>query len=330
MNPSIAFVICTEKGYLERMSVLFAKSLRTFGGKLKDVPIYSYAPRIGHNISSWASKQFDALGVIHQHIPLNQEFRHYAISNKVFALSHAEATLDYDILVFADSDKLVLSEPTALLLPPQYDIALTPVGSKGIGIRDKNDTEYEYWQRIYEVCKVDTITYVKTTIDLQQIQGYWNSGLIAARPKKMIFSQWEINLLKILRNKIYPKNGLYFTEQSTFSATVMGTKARIFDLPKNYNYSIHRQDSLSASQKIEKLADIVTVHYHDMFRTVGKYSDSSPLSSFINSDPQQYEWLMEHLDKYGVYHLNYPKRLYTNAYGWITNKIQRIQERIYF
>lgn len=330
MNPSIAFVICTEKGYLERMSVLFVKSLRTFGGRLKDVPIYSYAPRIGHNISSWASKQFDSLGVVHQYIPLNQEFRHYAVANKVFALSHAEAHLNYDILVFADSDKLILAEPTALLLPVEYDIALTAVGSRGIGIRNEKDTEYEYWQRVYELCHVKEIIYTTTTIDVQHIQGYWNSGLVAAQTQHQFFAQWEGNFLKILRKGLYPKNGVYHTDQSSLSATIMANNLRFTELPKSYNYPIHRQSVLAPPQKIEKLAGIVTAHYHDMFRTTGKYSDVSPLSTFATSDPHQYEWLLEHLDQYGVYPLSYPKRLYTNAYGWITHKIQRIQERIYF
>jgi hypothetical protein len=74
----------------------------------------------------------------------------------------------------------------------------------------------------------------------------------------------------------------------------------------------------------------VTVHYHDMFRKIGKYSDAPPLAAFLNSDPEQYNWLMEHLNLYGVYHSNYPKRVSSNLYWWVANKMQRIQERLYF
>ena len=330
MNPTIAFVICTEKGNLEGMSVLFAKTLRTFGGALKDIPIYSYAPRTGKNIGYWTSKQFEDLSVEHLYIPLNQEFKHYPVANKVFALSHAEATLDYDILVFSDSDMLVLSEPSALLLPPAYDIALRPVGSKGIGVSDPSDKEFGYWQKLYEVCEVDTLTYVETSIDSKQIYGYWNSGLMAAQRTKKIYTRWESNLLKMLRNKIYPENGLYFTEQSTFSATVMGTKSRLLDLPKSYNYPIHRQSSLSAFQKMDTLSEIVTAHYHDMFRKLGSSKQPFPLSAFEKSDVYLYKWLLDHLNRYGVYHSNYFNRQYANLLGWVNSKKQRIQERIYF
>jgi hypothetical protein len=330
MNQSIAFIICTESGYLERMSVMFAKTLRTYGGKLKDAPIYSYAPRIGKNISSRTGKQFESLHVIHQYIPLNQEFKHYAVANKVFALSHAEANLNYDILVFADSDKLILSEPADLLLSPEDSVALTAVGSRGIGIRSEKDAEFDYWQQIYEFCNVKEISYTTTTIDAQRIQGYWNSGLVAARTKHQFFTQWENNFLKVLRKGIYPKNGVYHTDQSTLSATLMANKTRYVELPKNYNYPIHRQAILSPSQKIEKLGDIATAHYHDLFRKNGKYSDAPPLADFLNSDPEQYQWLMEHLNLYGVYNSNYPKRVSSNMYWWVANKMQRIQERLHF
>lgn len=330
MTPSIAFIICSEQGYLERMSVLFVKSLRTFGGNLKDVPIYSYAPRVGKNISNWAGKQFDLLQVTHQYIPLNQEFKHYAVANKVFALSHAEANLNYDILVFADSDKLILSEPTALLLSPEIDITLTSVGSRGIGIRNEKDTEYDYWQQVYKLCNVQEITYTQTTIDAQRIQGYWNSGLVAARTKRQFFARWETDFLKILKANLYPKNGVYHTDQSSLSATIMAHKTPMMELPKSYNYPIHRQSILSPSRKIEKLSDMVTVHYHDLFRKIGTYSDAPPLAAFLNSDPEQYNWLMEHLNLYGVYHSNYPKRVSSNVYWWVANKMQRIQERLHF
>lgn len=330
MNPSIAFVICTEKGYLERMSVLFVKSLRTFGGVLKDAPIYSYAPRIGHNISSWASKQFDLLGVIHQYIPLNQEFRYYAVANKVFALSHAEAHLNYDILVFADSDKLILAEPTSLLLSPTTNITLTPVGSRGIGIRNEKDTEYAYWQQVYKLCNVQKIIYTQTTIDAQAIQGYWNSGLVAARTEPRFFAQWETNFLKLLKAQLYPKNGIYHTDQSSLSATIMAHQIPMSELPKSYNYPIHRQSTLSTDRKIEKLSDMVTVHYHDIFRKIGGYQAPHPLSLFTHTDPVLYEWLIEHLDLYDVYRRSYLTRTSANLYWWAAHKIQRIQERIHF
>ncbi|MFN8346805.1 MAG: hypothetical protein U0X91_17525 [Spirosomataceae bacterium] len=330
MSKSIAFIICTERGNLEGMSVLFAKTLRTFGGALKEAPIYSYAPRAGKDIGHQTYKQFESLSVEHAYIPLNQEFKHYSVANKVFALSYAEATLNYDIIAFSDSDMFVLSEPAELLLSDDYDIALRPVGSKGIGISDPSDTEFEYWQKLYKICGAEAISYVETSIDSKKIYGYWNSGLMAAHRNKKIFAQWELNLLKMLRNKIYPKNGLYFTEQSTFSATVMGTKARLLNLPKSYNYPIHRQETLPPAQKIDTLGEIVTAHYHDMFRKFESPTTPFPLLPFEKSDDYQYNWLIEHLNKYGVYSTDYFKRLYSTMKGWTDHKRQRIQERIYF
>jgi hypothetical protein len=330
MNESLAFIICTEKGYLERMSLLFARSLRTYGGKFKDAPIYSYAPRVGKNISKKTAEQFASLNVIHFYLPLNEEFSYYAIANKVFVLSHAEKTLDFDILVFIDSDMLILSEPTDLQLSPEHDIALRPVGSKGVGIRDEKDPEYDYWQRLYAVCNVEQITYTETTIDVKRIQGYWNSGLMAVRRKSKIYSQWETNLLQMLRSQTYPKNGIYFTEQSTFSATIMGMKARLVELPGSYNYPIHRQNILLPNKKINDLGGIVTAHYHDLFRKIQKYGQPHPLADFQKSEPQLYRWLIENLDKYGVYSSNYVKRLSMNILWDFQSKLQRLKARFHF
>lgn len=330
MNESLAFIICTEKGYLERMSLLLAQSLRTYGGKFKDAPIYSYAPRVGKNISKKTAEQFVALNVIHFYLPLNEEFSYYAIANKVFVLSHAEKTLDFDFLVFVDSDMLILSEPTDLLLSPEYDIALRPVGSKGVGISGKDDTEYDYWQRLYAVCHVEQITYTETTIDAKYIQGYWNSGLMSVRRSSKIYSQWETNLLQMLRSQTYPKNGIYFTEQSTFSATIMGMKARLIELPGSYNYPIHRQNTLLPTKKIDNLGEIVTAHYHDLFRKVKKYGQPHPLAGFQKTAPQLYQWLVENLDKYGVYSSKFFKRTSMNILWDIQSKLQRIKARFHF
>ena len=46
--PSVAFLICVEAGQLEQQGVLFARSLRRFGGRFAGCAIHAYAPREGH------------------------------------------------------------------------------------------------------------------------------------------------------------------------------------------------------------------------------------------------------------------------------------------
>ena len=65
MSESVAFILCTERGPLEQMSALFASSLSRFGGSLSDAPVYSYAPRIGHDVGSRTRKHFATLEVNH-------------------------------------------------------------------------------------------------------------------------------------------------------------------------------------------------------------------------------------------------------------------------
>jgi hypothetical protein len=77
---SIAFIICTEPGRLENQSVLLAQSIREFGGKLKDTPIYSYHPRSGNGLTEQTLAKFSALQVQHQQIELNTEFADYYLT----------------------------------------------------------------------------------------------------------------------------------------------------------------------------------------------------------------------------------------------------------
>jgi hypothetical protein len=75
MNNKIAFIIITEKGKLERESMLLADSLRAFGGTLRDAPIYSFEPWCDSSqISDATKKRFLELGVEHQAIPLNVKY----------------------------------------------------------------------------------------------------------------------------------------------------------------------------------------------------------------------------------------------------------------
>lgn len=93
------------------MSTLFALSLRRFGGRLNDIPIYSYAPRPGVDVGSRTRGYFEKLRVNHKHIPLNIKFQDYPLANKPLVAAYAEQNLEVDIIVFVDSDMLLFAEP---------------------------------------------------------------------------------------------------------------------------------------------------------------------------------------------------------------------------
>ena len=124
MTPSLSFIICTERGYLEPMSVLFAMSLRTFGGALSSAPVFSFQPRPGYQISEETHRALADLDVEHHEILLNTRYSNDPLANKPLTAAFAEKELNHEYLVFADSDQIILNEPSALCLPAGFDVGL--------------------------------------------------------------------------------------------------------------------------------------------------------------------------------------------------------------
>jgi hypothetical protein len=323
MTTPLAFVICTEEGPLERLSTLFARSLRTFGGTLRDAPIYSIAPRPGRDIRRTTYQDFDKLGVTHRYIPLNIDFQDYKFANKLYAASYAEANIDSEIIVFADSDLIFLKEPAALLVPPGYDVALRPEDMKGVGVTGEEDTEYPYWRQLYNLCNVTDITYVETPIDKQRIYGYWQAGLAASRRTTGLFSLWRENFTKVMRSGIKPASGIFFVEMTTFAASVSGARLKVSRLPDSYNYPLHLHHQIAPSERAKNLRDLTVVHYHRAFNnaTGAGFARHNPLTSFLTKDEQSAQ-LVKMLDETGVYPQHRVRRLAITAEHFFYKMLQ--------
>lgn len=172
MSP-ITFVICTERGILEPMSVTLVRSLRRFGGVLKDAPVLSYQPRREHGVSPETLRALEQLEVIHYTEPLNQRYAHYPQGNKPPVCAHAEQIATTEFVVFLDSDIVVLNEPRALLLPAAQHIGLRPVDKVGVATTGPSDGNYAYWQGMYRLLEVDEslVGRVDTTVERQTIHA---------------------------------------------------------------------------------------------------------------------------------------------------------------
>ena len=261
-NSSIAFIICSEKGELETKSILFASSLREFGGKVKNSPIYSLAPRKGKNISESTRIAFKELKVKHQYLDLNQKFRYYDLANKIFACAYFEKQLTEDILIFCDSDQLVLGELDELLLNIE-DLAMQYVAIKGIG-SNGNDENAAYWKKLYTLCQVEEQNFI-TLFDHQQVFQYYNSGLIVVKKEIGLFQKWRNNFDLVMQHKLTPTKGIFFIEQSVLSATISSLKLTVKVLPEGYNYHLFKYTNFNEAIKSIDNGNIKLLHYHTAF-----------------------------------------------------------------
>lgn len=265
MPLPLAFIVCTEPGRLEKQSQILAKSIRTFGGKLKDTPIYSFHPRQGDPVAPETLSGFAALGVDHQQVVLNTKYHDYYLANKPYVCDYAERTIDAEILVFLDSDKCFFAEPAEFLLPNNYNIGLRVEYGRGIGSTGSQDIQDDYWQKLYQTVGVEEERFVTTPIGNKKIRAYWNSGMVAVRRSAGIFQTWKNNFEQVMEAKIMPKQGNYMLEQSSLSATVCALQEDVFTFSPAYSYPLPLHNRLSPEFKLASFDEIVSIHYFGLF-----------------------------------------------------------------
>ncbi|MEM8675344.1 MAG: hypothetical protein AAGF83_15935, partial [Cyanobacteria bacterium P01_G01_bin.67] len=308
MSIPIAFIICTEPGRLEKQSQILAESIREFGGKFKDTPIYSFHPRTGAPVKEETIKQFESLRVKHQQIPLNIKYHDYYLANKPLVCAYAEENIDAEILVFLDSDKCFFAEPQEFLLPDEYNIGLRVEYGRGIGSTGANDVQEEYWQQLYQTLGVKSERFVVTPIGNKRIRAYWNSGMVAVRRSAGIFSNWKINFEQAMELQITPKQGNYMIEQSVLSVTVCAMDEPVFTFSPTYSYPLPLHNRLSKDFKLDSFDKIVSIHYFGLFYDY-RWSKQLDKLKNIDKDSAHYRWLCQTILKYNLDY--YP---WTNKY----------------
>jgi len=266
-NKKLEVIICTEEGSLEGMSKLLVYSLRNFGGKFKNVPVYSYQPRPDFPVSNSTLHFFKENNVEHITLSLNTKYPDYPLANKPYVSAHREKHSSADILVFLDSDTLFLDQPDIFDDLGEYDVGLKPVDYNNIGTDQSfSGKEGEYWSLLYQCLGIQPRTTVQTSVDKQKILEYYNSGFIITKRENELFGQWRDNFERVMEKGLMPQRGLFFVEQSTFSATVTQLGLRLKYLGDKYNYPLKTYAYKWRGWYPYNLKNVKHVHYHKLFK----------------------------------------------------------------
>ncbi len=288
LSPTVGFVCCVEAGRLEGQALLLARSIRTFGGSLADAPIVAVAPRAGHEPSGATLATFRDLGVTTVVEDLNTQHPDYGMANKWAAARWAEEHLDTEVLVFLDSDTMVVADPSEFRLPPDVDVAVAPVDRKDKGSRGPGDPREDYWLRMYELTGVTQRPFVTTPAGHQRIRAYFNGGLVATRRELRLFSEWYADFRALLDADHLPPEGLGFLDQLSLAPMVSRhwDRARVLDW--RYDYPLPHRPTLPEPGRSAALEDLVHVHYHRFFAHPGfldavlpPLPKSSPVRDFL-------------------------------------------------
>ena len=289
---SIAFIACVESGNLENQALLLFRSIRKYAGRYKNAPIYSFQPRKGAILKKNTLRAFNELDVIHSTEVLNTEFQYYPISNKIFACAKAEERLKEDILVFLDSDTVVVNEPDSFELPNDMVAAVRPVDNKNEGSAGIDDPNDEYWKKMYLICGVPETPFVESVVDRKRIRSYWNSGLVVMRRAEGLFQQWRDNFIKLMQAKHAPGGRLAFVEQLSLSPTLAKVANKIKILDYRYNYPLPKRSLLVEPYRSAQLEDLIHIHYHRWFNKPGFLDMLKPP---LNKNSEIYQWISNFL-----------------------------------
>jgi hypothetical protein len=265
VEHNIKIVICTERGILEKYSVLLCRSLRQFGGDMSQTKIYSIAPRQGYYPSQKTISELEKLGVIHLNSNLNTAFKDDYFVNKFIAAGYIEKKYPESSIVFLDSDQLFFNPPTAFKLTENTDVMIRAVDRKNIGVSSKNDSEWDYWNALYKLLEIDITKLHKVeTSTGELILPYFQGGMIVSKAKNNLFTHIEKNYALVRQHKLAPKDGNFFVEQSTYSATILQQNLRFELVPNTYNYPFSLHNEIAPKFRVSNFENLHTAHYHDL------------------------------------------------------------------
>jgi hypothetical protein len=288
---TVAFVACVERGELEQKAILLCRSIRRFAGRHAGAPIYTFQPREGTEIAADTARQLAELGVRHSSERLNTAFTHYGIGNKIFASARAEELASEDVVVFLDSDTVIVDEPRALELRDGVDAAACPVDFhhssaepesdddpfwrtrfRRVGSSGPGDPIDSYWLKMYDLLGVEPRPFVETACSRQRIRAYFNSGLVAVRRHAGLFARWRDDFLGLMSADHIPRKGpLHYMDQLSLAATLPRIWPRVEILDRRYNYALPGRDL--EREPLRPIDDeaLVHVHYNALYDVAARW-----------------------------------------------------------
>src|SRR5437588_2729379 len=307
-RPDVGFVACIEGGVLERQALLLFESIRSYTGRFRDCAIYALSPRSGHAITESARCKLDKLGVYYIDAILNMECLEYGPANRVAAAAYIERMYPHEVLVILDSDTLFLREPNEILLRPNVDVALRPVGLKGMCTSGPPDPFDTYWRDLCRCCGVDydQIPWTQSFADRCRIKASYNAGLVIARGKLGIMQRWADFFFASVRQHLEPhpqdrrfRSGagwvesgasrLWGSNQAALSLAIWSKTRQVKELEPTYNYQLIVHEQINQGLKDSIFPNLVHVHYHWLLE-----DESSKNPLFDSSGPLSFEqriWL---------------------------------------
>ncbi len=254
-------------------TIVLAESIREYGGKYSDSPIWLYTTEKLDEMSEERKKKLDSLEVEVKDLKIDNEVAKFPFTSHVRAAAQAEEEAEdkTHFLAYLGSNSIIIQEPSEFILEEEINLGYRPVHHKLIG-SSYNEPIDLFWEKIYQICEVsdENIFPMKTHVDGNILRPYINSGYLIVRPSIGFLRQWW----KVYKNTYgdnffkdyYQKDDLYLTfiHQAVLSGILLSylSKNEIKELPFTYNYPINLYHESLEEYKPKCINDLVTARYY--------------------------------------------------------------------
>ncbi len=268
----LIFAFMQAYGGDERESLLLARSLRTFAGRLAEAPLWLLIPQKSSHISDETRAALEQLEVRLIPFAVSGDALKFPFGGKVFAAAAAEthAQGKTRLLAWLDSDTLFVQEPGEFFLPPGIQLGYRPVMLKNISSLYDEPVD-RFWKLVYKGCDTPAgrIFPMQTSVDGLLIRPQFNAGVLVVRPERGLLRAWRTDFdrlyLQQAWGEFYKKHILYyfFLHQAVLSASLLTRldPAEMLCLSETVNYPVFLHSRIAPLRQAASLNEVVTCRY---------------------------------------------------------------------
>lgn len=252
------------------------ESLRTFGGKFKDAPVWIYTTDELLASESEALAELASLNIEFRISQAPQDATWFFLAKKVFAAAQAEADAQGKATILArlDNDTIFTQEPDEFIFTTGKKLGYRPVFHRNINPLYSEPLD-KYWTRAYQIMGIQesTVFPMVTPADGDTIRPYFQAGCLVVRPEREILRKWAEMFTVLYQDSLIKKLSEQDQRKRIFTFQVALTGAVLNNLDLNeimkfsdsVNYPIFFREMFGAKRDFHDITNAVTVRYEHFF-----------------------------------------------------------------
>jgi hypothetical protein len=272
----------------EQLARIVVDSLRTFGGPLRDSPVWAFVVDPHHVPRTLPGLE----GVDCLPLAVEAGCPPYPFAEKVFACARAEEMAGPEMrsLVWLSLDCLIVNPPILFDLGPECDAAFRPVHHRNVGSSAREPPD-EFWRGIYRALGVENMPYtVESFVDGQTLRPYFNTHCFAFNPAAGLGRAWWAHFRALASDQAFQSGPCgdelhrIFLHQAVLSTLI----AKLLDwervrlLPPEYNYPLNLLNEMPPDRRPATLNSLVNAVYEEAFPW-GEIEVQEPLCSWLRA-----------------------------------------------